>query len=763
MNRGRSRQVSTSALARQASEERIMSPIPVKPAFAPLFLRTDSPSPPSSSTSMSPDYYDSPPSPPRSLEDQVHEAYALEDIHLAKILLLRLKGIEVTSDDDPRIAAVQDEDFDFCFMPNGPLLNEQDEKALKEIQNREMERIEELRRVERMRMCERKWIDEKQRLREQRIAEFRRRERTRLQEEEERQRQEEKRKLADEDRRRAAPLRNRKQVYSVNHLQRNRSMQDNQQPFVYDLMVPGPSSYPPRHSQPRVTPPPAPTHSRHIYHQPTFDDSAGVPFRDVLQSMQGQLFPPTADEEHQRRSRGETTPATSISRSRTQSQPRLKRRDMALMEALLEEVKYSEEERKSRKGKGKAQDCSSRRRSPACVACSSMSRSPLSSPSLADSSSSSSSSVSRTSSWLSFRSSSSSSSSLSSSTELTTPSTSPTKSSWFASRPRSWVSASTLTEAPGSICVSTPLRHSCRRGNSLTPISLCDGPLEMQVSSMSTTTTTHTTHAISFSYEGRRQRTSSTSSVQAAKDGAGLLVRRVSRFVELAKGFQNAYVTAALFSVAVSYEAFDEENARRSKATASTDVIARRLPATLKPSGSRASLKDVKLFLQREESTSVSGLCYSTTSPSDPLPEPKYIPLICPFPPTSFSTPPRTILPTPLPYQIHFKPIPKPSRSPFRCQAMGSDEGSNTECYPSASSLPSQPVLPTQITWRIRFVANPAYLRLKALQNIVWSAGGQWEGCARETALGGGRERVVGVAYEGVGRSALGSGIVLTA
>ncbi|KAF8204281.1 hypothetical protein K438DRAFT_1964642 [Mycena galopus ATCC 62051] len=41
--------------------------------------------------------------------------------HLAKILLLRLQGIEVTSDSDPRIAAVRDEDFDACFVPFGPL------------------------------------------------------------------------------------------------------------------------------------------------------------------------------------------------------------------------------------------------------------------------------------------------------------------------------------------------------------------------------------------------------------------------------------------------------------------------------------------------------------------------------------------------------------------------------------------------------------------------------------------------------------------
>ena len=61
---------------------------------------------------------------------------------------------------------------------------------------------------------------------------------------------------------------------------------------------------------------------------------------------------------------------------------------------------------------------------------------------------------------------------------------------------------------------------------------------------------------------------------------------------------------------------------------------------------------------------------------------------------------------------------------------------------------------------RERAVGNPMYLRLKALHNIVWTRGVLWEGRARETSLGGGRERVLGVACEGVGRSALPVGVV---
>lgn len=52
-------------------------------------------------------------------------------------------------------------------------------------------------------------------------------------------------------------------------------------------------------------------------------------------------------------------------------------------------------------------------------------------------------------------------------------------------------------------------------------------------------------------------------------------------------------------------------------------------------------------------------------------------------------------------------------------------------------------------------MGNPVYLRLKALHNVIWKGGMVWEGRGRDTALGGGRERIVGVAYDGVGRSSL--------
>ena len=47
------------------------------------------------------------------------------------------------------------------------------------------------------------------------------------------------------------------------------------------------------------------------------------------------------------------------------------------------------------------------------------------------------------------------------------------------------------------------------------------------------------------------------------------------------------------------------------------------------------------------------------------------------------------------------------------------------------------------------------HLRLKSLRNITRKGSMTWEGKGRDTALGGGRERVVGIAYDGVGTSSL--------
>ncbi|KAF8913221.1 hypothetical protein CPB84DRAFT_1742574 [Gymnopilus junonius] len=675
---------------------------------------------------MSPDYYDSPPSPPRSLEDQVHVAYALDDIHLAKILLLRLKGIEVSSDDDPRIAAVQDEDFDFCFVPNGRLMDENDEKVMKEMQAREVERLEEYRRQERLRHCERKWEEEKRRLREERLAVIRRRELKKQEEEERRRRAEsqESRRAAEEERRRATKAERRasRKVVSFNHLPPANCSQSLPQPqFVYD--------FPFTPTAPR-TPPPVSSSShssRTIFPLHSFDDAASVSFTDVLKSMQGPLFPVSHDERARRSpSRG--------SRSRTRSQPKQRREDR-LLDALLVEIEYSQEERRKAKGKQRAQPRQTR---PPCLACNAPSPPPLSPVS---SSSSSSSPIPRTSSWLSFRNSSSSASS--SSTDLTTPSSSPIvspKSSWFAaSRPRSWLPDPAVT-------LPTALRHSCHPHSGLIPVASADSPLVIDP--------LLPCRSVPISHQGRQR---SISTVRVAKEGAGVLVRRMSKFVELAKGFQNAYVTTALFSMGSSYDSLEDrdftgldssdrkksasqETSSLAKASSRSNAITR---AKLMPAGYRVSPIDVTAFLSTAEQHLGSQ---SSSAVAEGLLSPRYIPLTSPFPP---SETPRTVLPDPLPYQLFFEPIPTPTRSPFRFHALSELH----TMYPSSDPAPT--AQPGQVNWRIRSVGNPVHLRLKALRNIVWRRGVLWEGVARETALGGGRERVVGVAYEGVGRSSL--------
>ena len=649
---------------------------------------------------MSPDQPESPP-PSLSLEDQVHEAYALEDIHLAKILLLRLKGIEVTSDDDPRIAAVQDEDFDYCFLPNGPLLSEQDELALKELQAREMERIEKLKKAERMRMCERKWIVQKQSLRDQRIAHFRRRERN--------WQEEEQRSLSNPTSMVWSKARVDRKFVNYECLAHKFTSSGSEQRFVYDYMITGPSFLAHRQSP---TPSSA-SQSAPRFPTLTFDESRTISFKDVLRSMKGQLFPVTDDERIQRNQ-------SPHSRSRTSS----RRRDTQLLDVLLTEVHDTEEDHRERKTEGQQRGYT--QRSPVCLACS-VCRSPLPSPS---STFSSSSSVSRTSSWLSFRTSSSVSSS---STDLTTPSSSPLtsrKSSWLASRPQSWISVPIVADM-----LSPPkplLRHSCRAYNRLTSIPLSEAPLLFELP-------TPSLKPLPVSHEGHQR---SSSRFRATKEGTGLLVKKVSKIVELAKNLQSAYMAAALFSVTVSYEENDVNHAlfgamRKQRADNPEDRRALSTP------GSRASANDVKIFLT---------VSVRSEDDSECLPAPRYIPLISPYPLTEQ---PRTILPDPLPYQLHFKPMPQTIRSPFH-------HHTHAEMHTTYPAPPDAQIPIGQLSWRIRCVGNPAYLRLKAVQNLVWRNGVKWEGCGRDSAMGGGRERVIGIAYEGVRRSNLSCAISMS-
>lgn len=165
--RGRSRAVSKTAAIRKShphQRQLYYSHYPsLPPSPSPSPIRSpqsdDSASPqstplePITPPELSLDYYESPPTPPQCLEDQIHEAYALDNIHLAKILYLKLQGVHVVDDSDPRIQQVREEDFPFETLT----LDEEDERTLKECQSRERHRKRDQLRAIKLVQCERAW------------------------------------------------------------------------------------------------------------------------------------------------------------------------------------------------------------------------------------------------------------------------------------------------------------------------------------------------------------------------------------------------------------------------------------------------------------------------------------------------------------------------------------------------------------------------------------------------------------------------------
>ncbi|GAV99064.1 hypothetical protein LENED_000495 [Lentinula edodes] len=81
---------------------------------------------------------------PLTLLDQLHTAYALDDLPLAKILLLKITQDvqDITSRTDPRLDAVKPEDFDVAFLPKGGLMTPEDEARLFARQEKEQKRLQ---------------------------------------------------------------------------------------------------------------------------------------------------------------------------------------------------------------------------------------------------------------------------------------------------------------------------------------------------------------------------------------------------------------------------------------------------------------------------------------------------------------------------------------------------------------------------------------------------------------------------------------------
>ncbi|KAJ4479362.1 hypothetical protein J3R30DRAFT_2751119 [Lentinula aciculospora] len=104
--------------------------------------------PDASESHTSDSYFSSPeegsPLPPLTLLDQLHMAYALDDLPLAKILLLKITQDvqDITSRTDPRLDAVKPEDFDVAFLPKGGLMTPDDEARLAERQEKERKRLQ---------------------------------------------------------------------------------------------------------------------------------------------------------------------------------------------------------------------------------------------------------------------------------------------------------------------------------------------------------------------------------------------------------------------------------------------------------------------------------------------------------------------------------------------------------------------------------------------------------------------------------------------
>ena len=666
---------------------------------------------------MSQDYFDSPPTPPRSLEDQVHIAYALDNIHLAKVLLLKLKGIEVTSDDDPRIAAVQDEDFDLCFFPHGKLMDEADEKALFEQQRQEMEKLEERRRQDRLRACERIWEQEKERLREARAAAMRQKEEeekeTRIKLAKEKAAKE---KEGTERRARLNKSLSSRNVVSYESLGQSRAGSSSRvaEPFVYNFMTPRTTAKQTQSSQ-SFSQSFSQTPSQPFTRLP-YDESRTVPFRDVLASMQGPLFPV------------EPLPSTT-------QDPR-KHRQNELLDSLLNVVEWEVNERRKLKGKWTERPVPRRTGSdksiPSCVACS------ISSPSISSSLQSS------RRSWLSF----SSASSSSASTAVTTPSTSPPRSCWFSKPIVPSSPVSTAQKRPASLIIFNPPipPHSCQTLSHFTPVPLAECPLTLSEPSSSPL-------AASLKAPSVTEHT--------VKPPSDRVMRRVSRLVEFAKEFQNAYVNATLFAAMATSESFEVRTVN-TVSVASFPGYQPGRHGTPQPSrckskraGYRACANDVAVFLNMSPTDSNRCRSEGRTIHGPSIPLKLWRPV---------ADSPRTILPNPLPYPLRFKPLPKPCRSPFSLHGH--------LVVPQRRHSPTPPPWTTDlsgekglgigaitngtVTWRMRTVENPMYFRLKALQNVLWEEGVNWQGRAREGSMGAGREKVMRVTFEGVGRSLLG-------
>ncbi|KAJ6523574.1 hypothetical protein B0H19DRAFT_1276887 [Mycena capillaripes] len=643
LRRGRDRTVPEAAKARLKSLERSRN------STRPLFAASRSPSPPSSASLSPRSPASRSPTPPLTLSDQVHIAYAEDDIHLAKVLLLRLQGIEVTSDSDPRIAAVKDEDFDACFIPFGRLDDGRGDQST--ISKHAPPPVApDVLRAEALRAKERLWETEARRFTEERCkyAALKRRQtdyQRAMAVEQERLRLVRQKEAAaaavDLRRRRIKPTARTLNFALVP------PVAPPPQKFTYDF------PFTPRNITPRTVQPPRrspPRSEPRDEPQQEIREPNRVTFQQVLASIQGELFPVLPCER-----------TLSSSADRTKA-----RRQHALLDALLvsgADLDFT--------GKGKGRATPQR-----CAGCSPRAPSPTS-PSTPSTSSSG---LSRAGSWLSFGGSSSRSSTISTSTAAS-----------------SWVSASTILSSPADSpppIKSPPLRSlawlpGARRTTSPSPMLsndhlhhafLCprhrrDAPR--------TATQTHPLVPPEPPNEKEKRRRPPVAGDHPQGAGAVPFTLALGRLATLARNLQAAYVRAVVVgyggvspewdmqeereeeTYAYDWEEKEKQGRQQPKFAPPPVPLASKL--RVRAPGTRAARADVRCFLSLSPSPSPSP---SSSSPSSsPSADDDLAPhaRLSPLPPKAMYThpPARTPLPAHLPYAIVFAP-PKPlPRSPW--------------------------------------------------------------------------------------------------
>ncbi|KAK7063837.1 hypothetical protein R3P38DRAFT_2756673 [Favolaschia claudopus] len=564
LNRGRAREVSSAAIHRLHSEERHRRRRPGPPrSRSPSSDNSPSLSPPSTS-----------PTPPLTLSDRVHIAYADDNFHLAKILLLRLQGIEVTSDNDPRIAAVKDEDFDACFVPFGRL----DDVPI-------MSQDPVVRRADALKDKERLWDTEARRFTEERCkhAAIKRRQADNMLEQDRIRLIKQKEAAAaalDLRRRRTKPTARTLNFALVPPVPT--PVQKYSYDFPFTRIPPKPTAPPPslpvlrRRSPVRLHPPDDPPPTR-------------VSFAQVLASMRGELFPvlpcerplPTADRKHR-----------------------------ALLDALLVLDLAAAELEASRKGKRRAVPVAP------CICGSSSSDSSSSSTS-----SSSSSTSSRTSSWLSFGSARSRTSTSTSATSLSSSwasastllsADSPTKQPKYATM--SWLPGATRTTSPEPTSdegdfparfVEEQRRCRCGGNNYHQPRDVPRVPVGRHP--LLELDEPRTRMRRSASEDSQTSTTSTSTTSSATTTRTQQIAKTLTRLAELARGVQAAYVRAVVvgYGVGVDGAAFDESAGRAFDDSASRmreeEENGERWDVDVRREAMRVSMARVEVRREREE------------------------------------------------------------------------------------------------------------------------------------------------------------------